>query len=65
VRVASEHVGDWLAAWVTIGGALSCVGLLNTLLCTSARVAVSAAKLRVLPNAFARVHGVSRAIPRS
>mmetsp|Transcript_13640 Transcript_13640/g.41505 ORF Transcript_13640/g.41505 Transcript_13640/m.41505 type:complete len:495 (-) Transcript_13640:160-1644(-) len=59
VRVASEHIGDWLAAWVTIGGALSCFGLLNTLLCTSARVAVSAAKLRVLPAAIANVHEAS------
>jgi len=56
VRVASDHVGDWLAAWITLGGALSAVGLLNTLLCTSARVAVSAAKLHILPSALARVH---------
>ena len=42
-------MGDWLSAWITLGGALSAVGLLNTLLCTSARVAVSAARLRILP----------------
>jgi len=48
-RIATDHVGDWLSAWITLGGALSAVGLLNTLLCTSARVAVSAARLRVLP----------------
>jgi len=63
VRVAAEHVGGWLAAWVTIGGALSCFGLLNTLLCTSARVAVSAAKLRVLPASVAKVHAES-GVPR-
>jgi len=56
VLVASEHIGDWLAAWITIGGALSAVGLLNTLLCTSARVAVSAARLHVLPSSLAAVH---------
>lgn len=56
VIVASQHIGDWLAAWITIGGALSALGLLNTLLCTSARVAVSAAKLRILPASLAQVH---------
>jgi len=48
-RIAADHVGDWPSAWITLGGALSAVGLLNTLLCTSARVAVSAARLRILP----------------
>ena len=51
--VAQQHVGDWLSAWIAIGGALSAVGLLNTLLCTAARVAASAAKLRVVPPALA------------
>jgi len=54
--VAAEHVGEWLSAWISIGGALSAVGLLNTLLCTSARVAVSAARLHVLPSWLASVH---------
>jgi amino acid transporter len=40
-EVAAERVGEWLSAWISLGGALSAVGLLNTLLCTSARVAVS------------------------
>ena len=31
--VAAEHVGEWLSAWISIGGALSAVRLLNTLLC--------------------------------
>ena len=39
LRRAQEHVGDWLSAWIALGGALSAVGLLNTLLCTAARYA--------------------------
>ena len=35
---------------------LPLAGLLNTLLCTSTRVAVSAAKLRILPASLAKVH---------
>lgn len=54
--VAAEHVGEWLSAWISIGGALSALGLLNTLLCTSARVTVSAARLHVLPSWLAHVH---------
>jgi amino acid transporter len=56
VAVASESVGDWLAAWISLGGALAAAGLLNTLLCTSARVAMSAARYRILPAALAKVH---------
>ena len=48
-QVAQSHVGEWLSAWIALGGAISAVGLLNTLLCTSARVAASSAKLYVLP----------------
>ncbi|KAL1528157.1 hypothetical protein AB1Y20_009518 [Prymnesium parvum] len=54
--VAAEHVGEWLSAWISIGGALSAMGLLNTLLCTSARVAVSAARMHVLPSCLGAVH---------
>jgi amino acid transporter len=60
--VASLHLGEWLSAWISIGGALSALGLLNTLLCTAARVAASSARLSVLP-AFLAVedaHGVPR-----
>ena len=55
-RVASDHIGEWLSAWITLCGALSAVGLLNTLLCTSARVAVSAARLGILPSCLGAVH---------
>ena len=55
--VAQQHVGDWLSAWISIGGALSAVGLLNTLLCTAARVAVSSARLYVLPPCLAKLDG--------
>ena len=53
--VAQVHVGDWLSAWIALGGALSAVGLLNTLLCTAARVAASSARLYVLPPALGKL----------
>ena len=61
-KVAQEHVGDWLSAWISIGGALSAVGLLNTLLCTAARVTVSSARLRVVPPCLATLD--ERGLPR-
>ena len=54
-EVAADHVGDWLSAWIALGGALAALGMLNTLLCTAARVAASAAKLYVLPPFFAHL----------
>lgn len=54
-RVAGEQVGDWLAAWISLGGALSAVGLLNTLLCAAARIVVSAAEIGVLPRRLAHI----------
>ena len=60
--VAQENVGDWLSAWISIGGALSAVGLLNTLLCTAARVTVSSARLHVLPSCLAAMD--ERGLPR-
>ena len=53
--VAGEHVGEWLARWISLGGALSSFGLLNTLLCAAARIVVSAAELGVLPSSLATV----------
>lgn len=53
--VAQMHVGDWLSAWISLSGALSAVGLLNTLLCTAARVAASAAGLYVLPPSLSKL----------
>lgn len=62
--VASEHVGDWLSAWISLGGALSAAGLLNTLLCTAARVAASSARLHVLP-AWLGVEDARSGVPRN
>ena len=59
---AAEQVGDWLSAWISLGGALSAVGLLNTLLCTAARVCVSAARIKVLPSCLAKLD--DRGLPR-
>ena len=59
---AAEQVGDWLSAWISLGGALSAVGLLNTLLCTAARVCVSAARISVLPRCLATLD--ERGLPR-
>ena len=55
-RVAGESVGAWLALWISLGGALSAFGLLNTLLCAASRIVVSAAEIGVLPNRLARLH---------
>ena len=63
-RVAEEHIGEWLGLWISVGGAISSFGLLNTLLCCAARFAVSAAKLGVLPRALASVHP-SSGVPRT
>ena len=53
--VAEDHVGPWLAKWISLGGALSAFGLLNMRVCAVARIAVSAAEIGVLPRALAHV----------
>ncbi len=58
-RVASEHVGSWLARWIALGGAISALGLLNSLLCAAARIVVSAAEIGALPRVLASVHAPS------
>ncbi|EOD34091.1 hypothetical protein EMIHUDRAFT_55003, partial [Emiliania huxleyi CCMP1516] len=58
-RVASDYVGEWLAKWISLGGALSSFGQLNALLCAAARIVVSAAEIGVLPPLLAKVHPVS------
>lgn len=63
-RVASEHVGVWLARWISLGGAISALGLLNTLLCAAARIVVSTAEIGALPKALAAVHAPS-GVPRA
>jgi amino acid transporter len=55
-RVGTEHVGPWLGWWISLGGAFSALGLLNTLLCAAARIVVSAAEIGVLPRALAELH---------
>lgn len=54
-RVAHDYVGEWLAQWISLGGALSAFGLLNTLLCAAARIVVSSAEIGVLPAFLAKV----------
>lgn len=49
------QVGGWLAQWISLGGALSAVGLLNTLLCAAARIVVSASEIGVLPRSLSRI----------
>ena len=50
-------------SWIALGGALSAIGLLNTLMCTAARVAASSARLYVLPPSLGVVDEAS-GIPR-
>lgn len=64
-RVAQEQVGGWLAQWISLGGALSAVGLLNTLLCAAARIVVSAGEIGVLPHALSRIDEASGAPVRA
>ena len=58
-RVAAEQVGPWLARWISLGGAISALGILNSLLCAAARIAVSAAEIGALPRVLATVHAPS------
>ncbi|KOO22731.1 amino acid permease family protein [Chrysochromulina tobinii] len=58
-RVAAEQVGPWLARWISLGGAISALGILNSLLCAAARNAVSAADIGALPRVLATVHAPS------
>ena len=62
--VAEQHVGHWLAAWISLGGAFSAFGLLNTLLCAAARIVVSSAEIGALPSSLARIDAAS-GVPRA
>ena len=55
-KVAAHASGNWLGAWLTIAGLVSAMGLLNALLCTSARVPYAMAQRGTLPGCFARLH---------
>ena len=55
-KVAARAGGNWLGAWLTIAGLVSAMGLLNALLCTSARVPYAMAQRGTLPGCFARLH---------
>jgi len=55
-KVAAEADGNWLGVWLTIAGLVSAMGLLNALLCTSARVPYAMAQRGTLPGCFARRH---------
>jgi len=55
-HIAAEVGGPWLGTWLTVAGVISAIGLLNSLLCTSARVPYALALHTMLPSAFARLH---------
>lgn len=52
--------GEWLGAWVAIGGLFSAFGLFSALLMTSSRVPYAMAARRMLPAPLARLHPVYR-----
>lgn len=54
--VAAEIGGPWLGTWLTLAALISAVGMLNALLCTSARVPYAMAARRMLPRPLARLH---------
>ena len=56
-QVAAEIGGRWLGTWLTLTALISAVGMLNALLCTSARVPYAMAARRMLPRPLARLHG--------
>jgi amino acid transporter len=55
-KVAAQIGGNWLGVWLMIAGLVSAMGLLNALLCTSARVPYAMAQRGTLPGCFARLH---------
>ncbi|HWH76861.1 MAG TPA: APC family permease [Candidatus Binatus sp.] len=55
-KVAALIGGPRLGTWLTIGGLVSAVGMLNALLCTSARVPYAMAVRGMLPRALATRH---------
>lgn len=56
-RIAAIAGGPWLATWLTLAGVISAAGMLNALLCTSARVPFAMARRDMLPRPLAALHG--------
>jgi len=55
-KVAALAAGPWLGRWLTLTGMISAAGMLNALLCTSARVPFAMARRGMLPRALAAQH---------
>lgn len=55
-KVASMAGGPWLGIWLTLAGLISAAGMLNALVCTSARVPFAMAERAMLPRALAARH---------
>jgi amino acid transporter len=55
-KVAALAGGPWLGTWLTLAGMISAAGMLNALLCTSARVPFAMAARGTLPRALAAQH---------
>ena len=54
--VAAQVGGSWLGMWLTLAGLVSAVGMLNALLCTSARVPFAMAERGMLFRRLATLH---------
>jgi amino acid transporter len=55
-KVAAAIGGEWLGAWLTIGGLISATGLLSALLLTSSRVPYAMAERAMLPAPLKKLH---------
>ncbi len=55
-KIAAQIGGPWLGAWLTLAGLVSAAGLLNALLCTSARVPYAMAQRGLLPQPLRSLH---------
>jgi amino acid transporter len=55
-KVAAQIGGSWLGVWLTSVGLVSAAGMLNALLCTSARVPFAMAERGTLPRRLAALH---------
>ena len=55
-NIAAQIGGAYLGNWLTLAALISAAGMLNALLCTSARVPYAMAERGMLPHAFCRLH---------